>query len=201
MSSNCPYFDNLNTRLEELKNKYLQKDIENERDGFLSEPDLDNIASFIILIHAEIEHYFECKAKEKLNIADRNFKNGTVIGKDMLSLVYTRLMRDLTEKEDSLEITLTGNLKSYTQEAIGVCRRIVKDNNGIKESSIKYISTMIGKPIDEVNSTLIAELDQLGKRRGEIAHKGKAQWKNINSANQEYTQIRNILDLIKEEYE
>src|SRR3990167_1522602 len=67
MAKSCPHFKLLQDRLAELSTKFVADQAAAENaDPATFQPDLDRLAAFRLLIHAEIEDFLEVKAKENI---------------------------------------------------------------------------------------------------------------------------------------
>jgi len=65
MSKSCSHFKLLSNRLNELSLKFIEDQAAAEiADMAAFQPDLDRLAAFRLLIHAEIEDFLEAKATE-----------------------------------------------------------------------------------------------------------------------------------------
>lgn len=200
-------FGELKTRVNALAAKFLDAQI-SEEDKALQEskelptPDLEYIASFRLLVHGELEDYFEKRARLKLESLQNKFKADPITTSDfaILILVY------LNEMDFNLGSKVTNdkklNLNVITQQALGYANDIIKKNNGIKEESIITLSAIMGYLRDELDQALIVDLNTYGKKRGDIAHQGirKANV-NLDSPLTEKNNVLGILDLIENYYE
>ena len=166
-------------------------------------PDFDDFAAFRLLTHAELEGYFESKALDALKVLDVAFKKGQVLTAGFVALIYLYLW---IERRQPQWPTLPSNdiayVKQLAQEALGFGRQFVSENNGIKEASIHVMSSVMGFFPDELDSVLVNELNQYGKKRGDVAH---SSWhfntRTFDSADIEKNRLTTILTLTKAYYE
>jgi hypothetical protein len=73
----CTLYIGLETRVKALKKKFVQDQVKLENKNpteFIA--DLDRLAAFRLLVHAEFEEYLENKAREGLNHLETAFKGG-----------------------------------------------------------------------------------------------------------------------------
>lgn len=201
------YFTHLEQRCNELIRKYVQPIIDAEASALaasesLPMPDYDSIASFRLLVHAELEGYFEDKAKSEIDQLAKEFAGNKYINSKIASLITLYLWRKQlpcswngTEKYES-------DFKILAQEALGFGRSFIRENNGIKENSIYTLSAIIGLYQHEIDEILVEELNSFGKKRGAVAHKS---WvydtRTFDSAETERNNVTSIIALIRNNYE
>lgn len=202
------HFVHLENRCNLLIHRFLEPAIAVEQTALLDghpvpTPNFDDFAAFRLLTHAELEGYFESKALEYLADLDVVFKNGQFLTSRFAGLMFLYLWRErghptwpINQVEDA------AYLKQIAQEALGFGRKFVAENNGIKEASIQVLSALMGFFPDELDAVLVNELNQYGKKRGDVAHKS---WhfntRTFDSADIEKNRLKTILNLTKAYYE
>lgn len=216
MSLPSDLFVHLNDRCSILLQKYIEPIIQAEdaavKAGLtLPEPDYDSFAAFRLLVHAELEGYFEQKAKRVLSQLASDFSTGNVGTAKFAGLIALFLWKQaianpwsdrkgLADKE--LRNQEATDFKNVAQEALGFAGNFISSNNGIKENSIQMLSAIMGVFHDDLDHVLVEELNKLGKKRGDVAHDS---WlrvsKTFDSAVIEKERIERILDLTKQCYE
>lgn len=196
MTTSCAYFSHLEIRLSELKVKFLQDQMQEEaQDPVNFSPDLDNIAAFKLLMHAEIEDFLELKAKENLKaIESQILPSSNVIWSRMFPELFYIVI--IVNRHPECSIFDIPSLKNFTKEIITSAKSIIAENNGIKENSFNKLSVFAGKTPDEIDSTLLSDLNSYGKNRGDIAHKSVKHVTNINSPSTEYTSAESLVNQI-----
>lgn len=209
-------FDHLKRRCDELLTKYLEPIISAEQAALASgqpmpHPDFDAIAAFRLLVHAELEGYFEAKAKAALDQLDGQFKSGTFATKSFASLVFFLLLRKqravtwrAAHVSGDVEIRRAeeADFKDLAQEALGFGRQFIAANNGVREGSLHVLSILMGYFPHELDDVLIKELDTFGKLRGDVAHDSWAHnTRAFDSAELERDRVKRILQLTKAFYE
>ncbi|HCR1248452.1 TPA: hypothetical protein ONA42_004810 [Pseudomonas aeruginosa] len=200
-------FEHLDSRFKKLVDKYLDPIINEENNALsnsteLPDPDFDSIAAFRLLIHAELEGYFEDKATHVIEELNAQFKSDKFINSKISSLIMLYLWRTQSTPTWSGSENLPSDFKRLAEEALGFGRKFIKSNNGIKENSIHTLSAIIGLYQHEIDEILIEELNEFGKKRGAVAHKS---WiyntRTFRSAEDEKNTVKNIIKLIKDTYE
>lgn len=102
----------------------------------------------------------------------------------------------------SIRKSESADFKELAQEALGYGRQFIEANNGIKENSIQILSGLMGYFSDELDPVLLNELNQYGKKRGDVAHDSWTKnTRTFESAEIEKSRLLTILDLIKKFYE
>jgi len=194
MPTKCTHFAHLENRLTDLRDKFLDDQINTEKaDPATFSPDLDRIAAFRLLMHAEIEDFLERKARENLDkINSQLVQSSTGSSRVFPELFYIAAAvnrpLDLTNAFDAAA------LKGHVSQMIGAARCIIKENNGIKAGAFNVLSIFAGKTADEIDSTLSASLNSYGKNRGDVAHQSTKHSKTINAPSTEYTSAKDLVD-------
>jgi hypothetical protein len=202
------HFVHLEKRCEELAARFLDPVIHAEQlalaNGLpLPKPDYDGFAAFRLLVHAELENYFELKAADALADLQARFQADRVFNAGFFSLIllhHWRKRESLVWPDD--RVVPDSFIKNLAQKALGFGRQTIKENNGIKEESFEVISALIGVFPDDLDDVLVKDLDSLGRKRGDVAH---SSWRyNLNtfeSADIEKDRVSRILTLTKAKYE
>lgn len=201
-------YDEMQARCQVLIDRYLQPHINAEDaakivGGDIPLPDYNDISAFRLLAHAELEGFLEDKATEAVNNVQKNFDTDIFFDSQAASLVFLHLWKKQTSipwAKDSDEIKAGRSLiKSATQDALGFARKFIKENNGIKENSFHTLAALTGRFPDTVDPLLTTELNQYGRKRGDVAHKSWSVAKVVfDSAEVERNSFLKILELIKD---
>jgi hypothetical protein len=215
MSSYIHNFASLKKRSNDLIEKYIQPTIEAENafiKGAGEQPhiDFDSFAAFRLLTHAELEGYFEARATEALNQLDAAFKSDSCCTNKFAALIFLYIWQNnqkftkttVFDQEQNSQFAEKPVFKNLAQQALGYGRKFIEENNGIKENSIYILSSLMGYFQDQLDDVLVTELNQYGKRRGDVAHKS---WlgndRIFTSAQEEKDRLLKIIDLIENFYE
>lgn len=194
MAIKCAHFAHLETRLTDLRVKFLDAQINDETANPTTfSPDLDSIAAFRLLMHAEIEDFLERKAKENLDRIDFQLVKSTAGSSRIfpeLFYIATVANRPLTPKC----VFDVVSLKQHISDMIGAAKGLIKENHGIKESSFSTLSVFAGKTADEIDSTLSASLNSYGKIRGDVAHQSTRHSSTINAPSAEFASAKDLVD-------
>lgn len=191
MSNACPLYAHLKDRLAELSQKFLKDQIASESaDPIGFQPDFDRLAAFRLLMHAEIEDFLERKAKENLSaISSTLAEEKSLIAYPELFSIAAALKRSFGNS-DIFDLAI---FKGEVAALINCARKVVAENNGIKENSFNALSVFAGKSIDQVDSTLSASLNSYGKDRGEVAHQSAVRVRSMNAPSAELSSAQNLV--------
>lgn len=202
------HFVHLEARCNHLIQRFLDPVIAGEKAALLAGlpvplPDFDDFAAFRLLTHAELEGYFESRALDSLLALDASFKSGQVLTAGFVALFYLHLWKSRGQPTwPALPTDDSTYLKQVAQQALGFGRQFLSANNGIKEASIHVMSALMGFFPDELDAVLVNELNQYGKKRGDVAH---SSWhfntRTFESADIEKNRLTTILRLTKSYYE
>lgn len=209
-------FIHLESRCKELITKYampiiLAEEVALKSGMPLPDTDFDQLVALRLIAHAEFEGYFEAKARRHLDELRQQFDAGSALTASHASLIFlhlqksqiapvwssTSLMDDRARKAAE-----SADFKNMLNSAFGFANDFIVSNNGIKENSIFMLAAISGIFPDQLDTTLVAELNQFGIDRGAVAH---VSWKfskkaNVQSAIIEKNRIERLLKLIKEIY-
>jgi hypothetical protein len=206
-------FTHLELRCKEIIARYLDPIIGAENAALaagspLPAPDFESLAVFRLLAHAELEEYFESKASTALAILDSQFKANSAVTHRFAALIFFQLWQQRREPQwASIASANSGSLdeaefKRLAQEALGFGRQFIAGNNGIKEASIHALSAFIGHYPSELDGVLVEELNQFGRRRGDVAHfSWMRDTRTFDSADIEKNRLTNMIASIKAFYE
>jgi RiboL-PSP-HEPN len=136
-------------------------------DGSYTKVERDLIKCYLLLAHAEIEAYFEDRAKEKVSSAltkwITNRQKSTCL-KSVLAFSGNDINYDNTPKTDSKNIEFRMN------KAVNHFLSLVGKNNGVKQSDILNLIIPIGIELSQLDNTWLNTMDSFGAARGNIAH-------------------------------
>ncbi|MGH7927796.1 MAG: HEPN domain-containing protein, partial [Candidatus Binatia bacterium] len=130
---------------------------------------------YTILIHAEIEHYLESIALRVLAHVRNRFISG-VVTRPLLCVLAT-FMDGNSEVSFNPDERLLLRVERWNSSAekwmlhcYGQMNYVIQNNNGLMEKNIKKMFGPFGLEVANVDSVFLANLDDLGRRRGAIAH-------------------------------
>lgn len=127
--------------------------------GNYSSKEQDDLRSYLLLVHAEIESYFEEVTENKVKAAFRNWKLNRTKSSVLLALV-SFCEHAITEQD--LEDRINKALSSYIHK--------IKKNNGIKEKNILEILLPVGIEYGAIDTAWLSTMTSFGTNRGEVAH-------------------------------
>ena len=138
--------------------------------GNYSRTEVALIRSYYILCHAEFEFFFEECATRKVNDVLRAYHRTNAPHILLLSLTFAFIKND----EDVTSARKSSNLPHL----LNVMRtkyqkNVLESNNGIKENNLIDIYSPLGIDVYNIlDITTIGDLNTLGVKRGDFAHKG-----------------------------
>lgn len=123
----------------------------------------DNIRAYLLLVHAELEDYFETISRDKAkNALNKWLSNNKYNSQILLSLSCFVEQTQRIKQQQTVEDKL--------RQIVGVFCETIKNNNGIKEKNIKELLLPIGIKNTDLNTTWLNTLNSFGSKRGEFAH-------------------------------
>lgn len=170
MGAPCALYLKLEARFVELRAKLLATQLAAEvSDPMSFTPDLDFLAAFRLLVHAEFEEFLELKARDNLNLIGQSANQA---GYSLWSKTDIFVLSLLLSRPLIIENPFDrAGFSSQIQALLKCATDWVADNNGIKAPSFYQLSVFAGKTVEELDHTLAASLTSYGKSRGDVAHK------------------------------
>lgn len=184
----CPHMPALRGRIEALRAKFVEAQLSAERaDPLTFVPDIDNLAAFRLLAHAEFEDYLETKARDGLASMEAAFRGGqnTVRQNPNMLVIAMSLGKQLRFEPPTWPTDVT--------ELLRAAREWIGKNNGIKDASFTMLSVFSGKMPDEVDGALSASLSTYGASRGDVAHKSATRVTTIQAPSSEAQAVEDLI--------
>jgi hypothetical protein len=135
--------------------------------GNYTRKEQDFIRAYILLVHAEIEAYFEDAVKEVVVKARNKWsaerkKSACLLG--IMSFVATELNweKESETNRNSIEFRINKSVSHFIAK--------LNKNHGIKSDNIKSLLLPIGVENSELDQTWLNTMDSFGSTRGGIAH-------------------------------
>lgn len=192
MTQPCTHFKLLQERVECLTNKFVADQLAAEAaDPINFQPDLDNLAAYRLLVHAELEDFLEEKAKENIARIDSTCQPATKWMRNHPELLSLAIA--LNKPPPQYNNLDASKLVEYMRELVRAGRAAISDNNGIKGPSFSVLSICAGKTIDEIDDALAASLTSYGKDRGDVAHKSVTHTSRLNAPSSEALLAKNLV--------
>lgn len=192
MPKSCNHFRLLEDRLLELSGKFVDDQVlaeNNDPSNFV--PDLDRLAAYRLLIHAEVEDFLEQKAIENLD----SVINRKVGGLPWMRFSPEMIFMVIAQKKQlpNTELLEAGAFSSFIDELLVSSRAAISANNGVKSASFVLLSVLAGKMVDEIDGSLSATLNSYGRDRGDVAHKSVTRSRTISAASAELNSAKAIV--------
>jgi hypothetical protein len=187
----CPLFLAMEARVAAIREKFVRDQLVAEAADPTSTGDVDRLAAFRLLAHAEIEDYREGKARQALDKLDADYAAGATSVRGNLSVL---VIGALLGKTARFETTLW---TAFFKDVVATAREVISNNNGIKEASFTSLAVFCGKMPDEIDVSLAAALTSFGKQRGDVAHKSVMRVRTILAPSAEVKQAEDLLEGLK----
>lgn len=129
------------------------------------------IDGYKVLIHAELEYYFEEITKSLMRISKNDWDTNKKASKTLVALLaYSKkVFPSIPESQNDQNIRTDLNRRisdAYTEHY----SYIQAQNHGIKEKNILALLLPVGIEVDEIDNNLLIALNNFGSDRGRIAH-------------------------------
>src|SRR5215204_2103944 len=127
----------------------------------------DLIRSYVLLVHAEIEAYFEDVAREKVRKALLNWttnrKKSSCLNA-VLAYAGNEISYETVRKIDS------NNIAFRINKAVNHFVALIQKNHGNKEHNIIAMLIPLGIEINQIDPVWLSTMEAFGNSRGNIAH-------------------------------
>jgi hypothetical protein len=194
MANSCSHFRLLSNRFNELAGKFVNDQAMAETTDMATfQPDLDRLAAFRLLIHAEIEDFLESKASENVLAIIARITGPVWMRQspELLALaIVLRKSLPVTEGLDCIKFA------TYVNDLLAGARKAISENNGVKSGSFLLLSICSGKTLDEIDTVLSASLNSYGKARGDVAHRSVIHSTSLLAPSAELATARGLVDQI-----
>ncbi len=197
-------FRELKTRLSELRRHLLPDKF--SATGDYTDRQMDRARGYRLLAHAEIEAYLEDVSRETVTNAIREWKHSGIPTKPLIAFLAAYhsswSINDQISNEQIIQIARSRvNIKDSIDKVIDLAQnqfmQRVKENHGVKESNFFVLILPTGVDPSDLDATWIANLDNFGSKRGEVAHKSKKATNTINPKD-EFELIGKIVEGLKD---
>ena len=140
--------------------------------GTYNEQEALSINAYISLVHSEIENYLESEVLQVCDLSVNQYNSTGTINKVILGLLcFTGLPSIETPDLKNCQKIEDYKIDNRVKKARDLFYNKVKTrNNGIKEKDILSLLLPIGYSLDSLDDLFLAEMNDFGKQRGEIAH-------------------------------
>jgi hypothetical protein len=189
-------FKVLELRVKELRNHFLPAVF--SQNGQYSAEELDKARAFRVLVHAELEHFFE---ERGLDIADRAFDLLRIKSRPSRPIIH--LLSNIVGDQHGLPIKLgtPTNSLSIAGKVVAQYRHGINNNNGIRIPNILQILLPIGILETEIDAVWLSTTDGFGAKRGATAHSSSIMYTidpqdDFNTVNQIMNGVRDIDELL-----
>lgn len=148
----------------------------------------DYTRAFLLLAHAELESYFEDRARNVVTLAQAQYQR-----KGICTPVLSRLLVYHQATKDELG--------PASPNAVGKAVNFYLDhldkNHGIKEKNLLTIFLPLGISHADLDAQLVTACNQLGQKRGQFAHASFKTHQQVDPKTERDNILRNILPELK----
>lgn len=187
----------MQTQVEALRRHLLP----NPFDKLGSYADSDKVQThtraFVVLCHAELEGYFEAWTKDLLRKAEQLWTKNRRISPLVPYLIVFRSGIKPPQALANASQDAPSLLSAEISSGFNDLYKAIKDNHGIKEKNLLPLLTPLGIPGSALTSSLIADLDSFGSRRGEHAHSRTASVTSVLDPEIEFDRVCRLIDDLK----
>lgn len=135
----------------------------------------DCTRAYIVLMHAEIESFLEAMAAAIVADSVQRFEAGRPNKVTLAALATYMEANDGAVFDPESRIKLrTEKWKATSSDWAALChgqlKKVIGNNHGIREENIRKMFVPMGVDISQADTVWLADLGDLAKRRGAVAH-------------------------------
>jgi len=165
------HFKQLTKNLSELEKAFLS--MKKKTDGSYTVTELAMARAYELLVHAEIEYYFENIAREVVLTAYEKWKSDKKPSHVLMSVTaFINIKEKIPEKVSSQKINKDeeGLIENRLQKYVNNYMTTINNNHGVKEINLLKILLPLGIHLNEIDTTFLISIDSFGRDRGKTAH-------------------------------
>jgi hypothetical protein len=179
--SNSRRYKILSSRISRLEQNFLPAEKIN---GNYTLKEMDSIRAYVVLVHAEIQSYFEDIAKNKAELALERWQSRRINSPSLTAMVAFMSPELSWNASDTFCYRVSRSVSHYLST--------IRGNNGVKEENLKKLLCPIGFNKDIFDEAWLGTMNSFGGSRGEIVHSSHGVQSQIDMRT-EKTRINNII--------
>lgn len=201
--ANSSRYKELTKRANQLKRHMLPNEF--SAIGEYSERQLDRVSGYRLLIHAEIESYLEDVSKNIVVLAISKWKENQAPSATLIAFLASyhsgwNIESD-TDDSEIIKIARSRKKKDSIDEIIDLAQaqfiQKLSCNHGIKEKNLQTLILPTSIVFEDLESSWVADLNNFGSLRGEVAHKAQNTTREINPSD-EHDLVKKLMIGLKE---
>lgn len=164
------FFRFLIKNLSVLEKIFLSK---TKSDGSYNLTEQSMARAYDLLVHAEIEYYFEQVASEVVKKAYEKWQSNKKPSHVLMSITtFMDIDERIPEKVSKGKINKNeeGIIENRMELYVKKYMNIIKANNGVKEINLLKILLPLGIHLNDIDNTFLLSIDSFGYKRGIVAH-------------------------------
>lgn len=174
--------------------------------GIYSDRVQDRARGYRLLVHAELEAYLEDMAKSVVTAQISKWKRHRTPSNLLFAFIacYHSGWIEYDEKSQVRLIEMARSRRKIAEkieEIVDLAQQQfiqrLKENHGVREKNLRTLILPTGIDLSELDPTWITDLDDFGRKRGDLAHLSKSTTGAINPQD-EYNRIKALLRGMKE---
>jgi hypothetical protein len=171
-------------RLKALEKHFLPRGLKFPATGVYSQREEDQGRAYVLLVHAELESYFEDRTEELLTKASIHWQKHSACNK-----LLRRLLRSHLDKKGKPWEPIQPVGQAVTA-AINFHKNIVNNNQGVKEDNLLQMLFPIGIDYRDLDSAWLSTMNSFGASRGEFAHNAHIKTRQAIDLQSQYRTIK-----------
>jgi hypothetical protein len=186
----------LSARIADLATRFVNFDIPLDRDATPHE--LDMIASFKLLAHAEFETFIESRIRDTIRTGVSIWKTDKRTTRALFGLLLRWYPYFENERNPYFLPKAFLEISQLLDNLVRNAEQEISDNNGIKKDAFSRLCYSAGLALDESSPLLLAALESYGKNRGEIAHNAVGKVRTLKDPRVEASDAAQIVKFLEQ---
>lgn len=184
----------LSARIEDLVKRFVDFDIPYDR--YPNSHELDMIASFKLLVHAEFETFIETRILDTVGRGVAIWKSDKRMTRVLFGLILRWYPFFEREKNPYASPQTFSDVSDLLETLARKAEREISENNGVKREAFSRLCYSAGILVDDLSPVFLAALESYGRNRGDIAHNAIGKVKTLNDPRVEASDARQIVELL-----
>lgn len=190
-----PEYAALTTRINALSARFVDFDIPIDQNP--TQDQLDSIAAFKLLAHAEFETFIETRISQAIQGAVNHWSSTGRVTKPLFALLLRWYPWFEKDKNTYFAPQQIADVALLMQRLLKNALEEIAENNGIKKDTFSRLSYSAGLFTDDHQAMLLAALESYGKNRGDVAHNAVGKVRTINDPRVEAADAKQIVDFLE----
>lgn len=188
-------YNALKLRCDQLVERFVNFDIPIDRGP--SPDELDQIAAFKLLMHADLEFFIEQRVKFAIDESIKQLKIYKKITSGLFYLIVRWYPWFEKDKNPYHSPCRSDEIFQLAENCLRRANEEISNNNSIKENAFTRLAYSGGLLVDLLEVPLLASLETFGSGRGDVAHGPVGRARSLSDPRIEAVNAKQIVDMLE----